>query len=183
MSRIGNKIINISEQVKVEKNNQSLIVRGPKGELVVPVHPKIEVEIAEDTISVKRRNNDRLSRSLHGLTRTLIANAVNGVLEGFEKKLEFKGVGYRAAVEGNVLTLNVGFSHPVKFEAPDGITITTAKNQIIVSGINKEVVGEVAAKIRDIRKPEPYKGKGIRYIDEHIRRKAGKTAKTGGSNA
>lgn len=183
MSRIGNKIINLTESVKVEKSADLLKVVGPKGELVVKIHPKIDVEIADGTISVKRRSNDRLSRSLHGLTRTLIANAIEGVINGFEKKLEFKGVGFRAAVEANKLTLNVGFSHPVIFEAPEGIAISVVKSQITVSGISKELVGEVAAKIRDIKKPEPYKGKGIRYIDEHVRRKAGKTAKTGGSNA
>lgn len=183
MSRIGNKIINFNETVKIEKADRGLSVTGPKGKLHVDVHPKIDVELTSDTVSVKRRNNDRFSRSLHGLTRTLIANAIVGVTEGFEKKLEFKGVGFRAAVENNILTLHVGFSHPVLFEAPEGITISVVKSQITVAGISKQIVGEVAAKIRDIKKPEPYKGKGIRYIDEHVRRKAGKTAKTGGSNA
>lgn len=183
MSRIGNKIINFNETVKIEKVVRGLSVVGPKGQLHVDIHPKIDVEVSSDTIVVRRRNNDRLSRSLHGLTRTLIANAIVGVTEGYEKKLEFKGVGFRAAVENNILTLHVGFSHPVVFEAPEGITLATAKSQITVSGISKQIVGEVAAKIRDIKKPEPYKGKGIRYIDEHVRRKAGKTAKTGGTNA
>lgn len=177
MSRIGKKIIIIPEGTVVNIDNHNISVKGPKGELSLDAHSKVNVKISEGQIKVERVVNDKLARSVHGLTRTLIMNMIEGVNKGYEKKLELKGVGYRASVQGNKLTLLVGYSHPVIVEAPEGISFQVQKNIIIISGINKELVGETAAKIRKIRKPEPYKGKGIKYIDEVIRRKAGKTAK------
>jgi len=180
MSRIGNKPVTIKEGVKVNLNNNVLEVSGPKGVVEVKIHTKILVEVREgEKIIVKRKSNDRLSRSLHGLVRTLINNAINGVTEGFEKKLEIKGVGYRAALEKNELVLSVGFSHLVRFKIPENIEVKVVKNIITVSGIDKQLVGEVASKIRDIKKPEPYKGKGIRYMNEYVIRKVGKAVKTG----
>jgi large subunit ribosomal protein L6 len=177
MSRIGKKIIIIPEGVNVSINNQNILVKGPKGELSLEAHNKINVKSNDGQIKVERATNDKLARSVHGLTRTLIMNMIEGVSKGYEKKLELKGVGYRASVQGSKLTLLVGYSHPVIVDAPEGISFQVQKNIIVISGINKELVGETAAKIRKIRKPEPYKGKGIKYIDEVIRRKPGKTAK------
>ena len=178
MSRIGKLPIAIPEGVEVTINGQVVTAKGPLGTEVVEVRPEITVKKEENTIVVTRANDDRKSRSLHGLSRTLVANAVNGVKNGFEKKLEIVGVGYRAAMEGNTLNLALGYSHPVAIVAPEGIKIVVEANtKITVSGANKQAVGDVAAEIRSKRPPEVYKGKGIKYAGEYIRRKAGKTGK------
>ena len=178
MSRIGKLPIAIPEGVEVTINGQVVTAKGPLGTEVVDVRPEITVTKEENTLVVTRANDDRKSRSLHGLSRTLVANAVNGVKNGFEKKLEIVGVGYRAAMEGNTLNLALGYSHPVAIVAPEGIKIVVEANtKITVSGSNKQTVGDVAAEIRSKRPPEVYKGKGIKYAGEYIRRKAGKTGK------
>ena len=177
MSRIGRKPINIPAGVTVSVNEGVVTVKGPKGELTQKVHPNMTVEINGDVVEVKRPNDDKLNRSLHGLTRSLIHNMVIGVTEGYKKELEVNGVGYRASKAGKVLTLNLGYSHPVEMEDPEGLESKVDGNKIIVSGIDKEKVGQYAAEIRDKRRPEPYKGKGIKYADEVIRRKVGKTGK------
>lgn len=180
MSRIGRKTITIPNGVEVTVNGLDLSAKGKLGSLTVKGHPKIEYKIYENIISVERHGNDILARSLHGLYRSLVQNAVQGVESGFSKKLEMNGVGYRATANGQNLELAVGFSHPVKIIAPEGINFSVERNtNITVSGIDKQAVGEIAAKIRKVRPPEPYKGKGIKYADEIIKRKAGKTAKTG----
>ncbi len=180
MSRIGRKPIDIPEKVTVEigKNNK-VTVKGPKGELTRTFHPDMTIEIKDGQILVSRPTDQRHHRSLHGLTRALLANMVTGVSQGFEKELEMVGVGYRAILKGNALDLSLGFSHPVVIEPPEGITFEVAKNgrSFTVKGIDKELVGEVAAKIRALRPPEPYKGKGIRYRGEYVRMKAGKAGK------
>ena len=178
MSRIGRMPIAIPAGVTVEvAENNKVTVKGPKGTLerVLPSEMEIKVEGAE--IAVSRPNDLKKMKSLHGLTRTLINNMVVGVTEGYEKKLEINGVGYRAAKAGKKLTLNLGYSHPVEMTDPEGIETTLDNNIIIVKGIDKEKVGQFAAEIRDKRRPEPYKGKGIKYVDETIRRKVGKTGK------
>ena len=178
MSRIGKLPIAIPEGVEVTINGQVVTAKGPLGTEVVNVRPEITVTKEENTVVVTRANDDRKSRSLHGLSRTLVANAINGVKNGFEKKLEIVGVGYRAAMEGNTLNLALGYSHPVAIVAPEGIKIVVEANtKITVSGSNKQAVGDVAAEIRSKRPPEVYKGKGIKYVGEYIRRKAGKTGK------
>ena len=181
MSRIGRMPIAVPAGVTVEiAENNKVTVKGPKGTLerVLPAEMDIKMEGSE--IVVSRPNDLKKMKSLHGLTRTLIHNMVIGVTEGYEKKLEINGVGYRAAKQGNKLALTLGFSHPVEMEAPAGITIEVpAPNKIVVSGADKEVVGAVAADIRKWRKPEPYKGKGIRYEGEVVRRKAGKAGAKG----
>ena len=179
MSRIGRMPIAIPAGVTVtiaEKNVVS--VKGPKGELVRELPVEMEIKEEEGKIIVTRPNDLKRMKSLHGLTRTLIANMITGVTAGYEKKLEINGVGYRASKAGKKLTLNLGYSHPVEMEDPDGIeTVLDGQNKITVKGINKEQVGQYAAEIRDKRRPEPYKGKGIKYADEVIRRKVGKTGK------
>ena len=179
MSRIGRMPIAIPAGVTVEvAENNKVTVKGPKGTLerVLPSEMDIKVEGAE--VLVSRPNDLKKMKSLHGLTRTLINNMVVGVTQGYEKKLEVNGVGYRAAKQGKKLTLNLGYSHPVEMQDPDGIeTVLDGQNIIIVKGIDKEKVGQFAAEIRDKRRPEPYKGKGIKYVDETIRRKVGKTGK------
>ncbi len=178
MSRIGRKPIVIPAGVEVKVDGQTVTVTGPKGTLTQKVHNGIGLEMDGNVLTVTRPNDDREYRSLHGLTRTLINNMVIGVTEGYEKKLEVNGVGYRAAKQGKKLTLNLGYSHPVEMEDPEGIeSVVEGQNIIIVKGIDKEKVGQFAAEIRDKRRPEPYKGKGIKYADEHIRRKVGKTGK------
>ncbi len=180
MSRIGKLPIAIPSGVTVEKRDGNLIVvKGPKGELSFTIHKKITVEIADGTVTIKRGKEEQLDRSMHGLSRTLIANMVHGVTKGFSKQLEIQGVGYRANMQGSKLVLSLGFSHPVEFQPPAGIQISIdqeKKNILTVSGADKQLVGEVAAKIRSYRKPEPYKGKGIRYLGEYVARKAGKAA-------
>ena len=178
MSRIGRMPIAIPAGVTVDvAENNKVTVKGPKGELsrVLPSEMEIKVEGAE--IAVLRPNDLKKMKSLHGLTRTLINNMVIGVTDGYEKKLEVNGVGYRAQKSGKKLTLNLGYSHPVEMEDPEGIETAVDGNVIVVKGIDKEKVGQFAAEIRDKRRPEPYKGKGIKYVDETIRRKVGKTGK------
>ena len=178
MSRIGKEPISIPSDVQVSIEGRSVGVTGPKGSLDLDLPGEINVRQEDGTVLVERPNDDRKNKALHGLTRSLINNMVIGVSEGFKKELEIVGVGYRAAKSGDGLELQLGFSHPVKVKAPDGITFDVPEpTQIIVSGINKEVVGQVAADIRSYRKPEPYKGKGIRYAGEYVARKAGKAAK------
>lgn len=179
MSRIGKLKIAVPSNVEIKLNDGKLNAKGPKGELSIDVHPAITVSVEDGMISVIRNNDEKLTRSLHGLTRSLINNMVEGVTKGFEKKLEILGVGYRAQVQGTKLILSLGYSHPVEYPAPAGITITIdeeKKNILIVKGIDKQKVGQVSAEIREFKKPEPYKGKGIRYLGEYVRRKAGKSA-------
>ncbi len=182
MSRIGKLPVPLTSKVDFSIGADNLItVKGEKGTSTLQVHPNISIEKTESEVLVKRMNDEKQNRALHGLFRALINNMVVGVTDGYTKKLEIVGVGYRAAINGDVLELNLGYSHPIFFVAPEGITIEvdtkTSKNAIIViSGIDKELVGQVSAKIRSFRKPEPYKGKGIRYVGEQIRRKAGKSA-------
>ena len=180
MSRVGRMPIEIPAGVTVTQNENTLTVKGAKGELTRTFHPDINITVENNVITVTRPSDGKEHRSLHGLTRALVANMVTGVHEGFTKTLEINGVGYRAAKQGNKLALTLGFSHPVEMEAPAGITIDVpAPNKIVVSGADKEVVGAVAADIRKWRKPEPYKGKGIRYEGEVVRRKAGKAGAKG----
>ena len=181
MSRIGRRPIPIPPEVEVSVEGTRVTVTGPRGTLEQTFHPDMRIRLEDGQLRVERPTNERLHRSLHGLTRTLIANMVDGVTRGFEKRLEIVGVGYRAALKGTDLELAVGYSHPVTYPAPPGIEFEVpAPTRITVRGIDKQLVGEVAAEIRKIRKPEPYKGKGIRYEGEHVRKKAGKAAKGGG---
>lgn len=178
MSRIGLKPIEIPEGVEVKIENNTVHVKGPKGELSKTFSEKMKINLDDKVITVEREDDDKESRSLHGTTRSLIQNMVIGVSQGFQKELEIIGVGYRAQKQGNKLVVNAGYSHPVEIEPEENIEIEVPKNtEIIVKGIDKERVGAVAANIRAIRKPEPYKGKGIRYKGEYVRRKEGKTAK------
>jgi large subunit ribosomal protein L6 len=176
MSRIGKKSIIIPHGVTVAKNGSLLSVQGEKGKLARTLIPEIDVEITNGVLTVKPVGTSRKTPALWGLYRALIQNMIDGVAKGFEKRLAIEGVGYRAALDGNNLTLALGFSHPVKFSAPEGIAFLVEKNTIIIKGIDKELVGETAAKIRHLKPPEPYKGKGIRYAGEVVRRKAGKKA-------
>ena len=179
MSRIGRMPITIPAGVKVElADDNTITVKGAKETLTRTLHPDMKVEIEGDTITIVRPSDNKMHRSLHGLTRTLVNNMIIGVTDGFTKVLEINGVGYRAAKSGNKLTLSLGYSHPVEMTDPEGIeTVLEGQNVIIVKGIDKEKVGQFAAEIRDKRRPEPYKGKGIKYADETIRRKVGKTGK------
>jgi len=186
MSRIGKQPVSIPQGVTAEISGNSIKIKGPKGELKRDIPSQIKVEQKDSTFVVTRKDDTKFSRSLHGLYRALIANMVEGVSQGYVRKLEIVGVGFKFKPNGNKLNLNVGFSHPVDFVAPQGITFEEnkdEKNVIIIKGIDKEVIGEVAAKIRAIKPPEPYKGKGIRYFGEHIEKKAGKSAATGGKAA
>ena len=178
MSRIGNKPVQIPAGVEVAVNGNNVVVKGPKGQLELDVFEKLAINVEDNVLTVSRPDDERETRARHGLTRALIHNMVVGVSEGFKKELELRGVGYRAQMQGKKLVLNVGYSHPVEFEEEDGITYETpSATSIIVSGINKEEVGDCAARIRATRAPEPYKGKGIRYVGEFVRRKEGKTGK------
>lgn len=179
MSRIGKQPVKIPSGVAIEINDHSVSVKGPKGELKKDFHKNVKIEVIGEEIVVTRKDNNKETRALHGLTRNLLMNMVEGVTKGFEKKLEIIGVGYRAQPAKNKITLSLGYSHPVEYIAPHDIEFTAdeeKKNIITIKGIDKQMVGEVAAKIRSYRKPEPYKGKGIKYIDEIIPRKAGKAA-------
>jgi large subunit ribosomal protein L6 len=177
VSRIGRKPIEIPKGVSITKNGVSIKVKGPKGELESKLHSNIGIEIKDNEVIVTRPDDTKENKALHGLTRALIQNMVDGVVNAYTKTLDVIGVGYRAELKGKNLLLSIGYSHPVYFIPPDGVTIQTpAQTQIVVSGIDKQLVGLVAAKIRSIRKPEPYKGKGIKYSDEQIQRKAGKAA-------
>ena len=179
MSKVGKQPINIPQEVNVQMAHSRVTVTGPMGSLFVDIRPEINVEILEDQVKVSRKNETKLAKSLHGLTRTIIANMIRGVTEGHQKILEIVGTGYKATKDQEKLILNVGYSHPVVLEKIDGIEYETRDNKIIISGIDKVLVGETAARVRRIRPPEPYKGKGIKYLDETIRRKTGKAAKTG----
>ena len=174
MSRVGNQPIPVPGNVTVEIGDGRLSIKGPKGELSRQVPRQISIRRDDGALRVERASDEPTQRSLHGLTRSLIANMVTGVTTGFSRRLEVNGVGYRAAVSGGNLVLQVGFSHPVLYPAPPGITFAVQANAITISGADKELVGEVAAQIRRVRPPEPYKGKGIKYAEEVIRRKAGK---------
>jgi large subunit ribosomal protein L6 len=178
MSRVGKKPIEIPAGVTVTVNNNTVIVRGPKGELSRAFNPDIEIKVEENVVTITRPSDAKEHRALHGTTRAVIANMVEGVSNGFSRGLELIGVGYRASKQGNKLVLNVGYSHPVEIEPETGIEIEVPANtRIIVKGIDKERVGALAANIRGVRPPEPYKGKGIRYEGEFVRRKEGKTGK------
>jgi large subunit ribosomal protein L6 len=178
MSRIGNKPITVPEGVEVKLDGQKITVKGPKGTLEKDINKNIAVKLENNVITVTRPNDEKENRSLHGLTRTLINNMIQGVSNEYTKQLEINGVGYRAAKQGNTLVLTLGYSHPVKMEEPAGITYEVPNpNSVIVRGIDKELVGQMAAEVRKQRLPEPYRGKGIKYVDEHIRRKEGKTGK------
>ncbi len=178
MSRIGRLPIDVPAGVTIDLDGQQITVKGPKGELVHQVPAPIEVKLEDGQLLVTRPDDERDSRSLHGLTRTLISNNIVGVTEGYTKGLEVVGTGYRVAAKGESIEFALGFSHPVVFDPPAGITFTVEGNtKLTVSGIDKQAVGEVAAQIRKLRKPEPYKGKGVRYAGEVVRRKAGKSGK------
>jgi large subunit ribosomal protein L6 len=177
MSRIGKKPISVPEGVTIEIKPGLVSVKGPKGELSQTVSPQMKVTQSNGDLTVERPSDRGEHRALHGLTRSLIANMVEGVTQGFEKRLEIQGVGYRARLQGKALELSVGYSHPVSVGAPEGIDFEVpVPTQIVVRGIDKQLVGEIAARIRRSRPPEPYKGKGIRYAGEHVRRKVGKRA-------
>ena len=178
MSRIGKRPITIPAKVQVTIDGSHIAVKGLKGELSRSLPAAVNVQQDGETLLVNRQDESRTSRQLHGLSRTLVANMVEGVSQGFQRRLEIQGVGYRAQVQGRNLTLNVGYSHPVQIEPPEGVELVVENNtNVIVSGFNKELVGNTAAKIRSVRPPEPYKGKGIRYAGEVVRRKAGKAGK------
>ena len=178
MSRIGRKPIVVPAGVEVKLDGNHISVKGPKGSLDSLIHPLISVEMKDGELNVTRPNDGKEARSLHGLTRTLVANMVQGVTEGFKKELEIVGIGYRAAKKGNNLEMNIGYSHPVVMEEKNGITIEVPEpTKIVVNGIDKQAVGQFAAEIREKRPPEPYKGKGIRYAGEFVARKEGKAGK------
>lgn len=177
MSRIGKKPISIPDGVTVRVTDNTISVKGPKGELERVLHDDIGLEIREKEVMVAPRRETKKTNALWGLSRSLVANMIEGVVNGFKKELEFEGIGFRVSIDGNnSLQMQLGFSHPVRFKAPEGIIFNVEKNIITVSGINKELVGETAASVRALKPPEPYKGKGIRYRDEVIIRKAGKKA-------
>ncbi len=178
MSRIGKRPIPLPKKVTVDIKGQHIAVKGPKGSLEFELPSKVTVNQDGETILVQREDESRTARERHGLCRTLVSNMIEGVSNGFEKRLSIQGVGYRAQAQGSKLTLNVGYSKPVEMTMPKGIDVKVENNtQVIVSGIDKEIVGNIAAKIRAVRPPEPYKGKGIRYLNEFVRRKAGKAGK------
>ena len=179
MSRVGNSIITIPEGVKIENNTQHLLVTGPNGKLSVDICEEVNIKIEDNNLSVSRNAEDKVSRAMHGTTRQLISNAVEGVTNGFSKHLEIIGVGYNAKSQNNRVILQLGFSHDIIFDLPEGIEAVAQKGELEIKGIDKQLVGQVAAKIRSLRKPEPYKGKGVRYKDEYVRSKQGKTV--GGS--
>lgn len=177
MSRIGYKPVEIPKGVDLRLEGRTIHVKGPKGNLSRELHPEMEVKVEEGVLTVDRPSDVARHKALHGLTRSLVANMVEGVTEGFEKKLEIQGVGYRVQKQGNGLVFHLGFSHPVNYDAPAGIELDApTPTEVVVRGADKQMVGQVAAEIRQIRPPEPYKGKGVRYAGEQVRRKAGKTA-------
>ena len=178
MSRIGNKVVVLPQGVEVKQNGNEITVKGPKGELTRTFSEDIKMNIEGNEVTLTRPNDSKEMKTIHGTTRAIFHNMVVGVSEGFQKALELIGVGYRAQLQGSKLVLNVGYSHPVEITAPAGITFEVPSNtQVVVKGISKEAVGEIAANIRGVRPPEPYKGKGIRYVGEYVRRKEGKTGK------
>ena len=174
MPRIGKKPIHIPKGVDIKLDRELLIVKGPKGELSRQVHPKVQIDMDGDQVSVSVPDNEKESKSLHGLFRVLVANMISGVTVGYKRDLEIVGVGYKAELEGRAVVFNLGYSHPVSFELPDGIDAKIEKAKITLSGIDKELLGTTAARIRGLREPEAYKGKGIRYANERVRRKTGK---------
>lgn len=176
MSRIGLKAISIPSGIKVNATQTAVTVEGPKGKLEIKLHPRVKVSIKDGQISVARSKDERLDKALHGFTRSTIQNMISGVTTGYEKNLAIEGVGFKAAVQGKTLQLALGFSHPINYVIPEGVKVEAAKpTQISVKGIDKALVGQVAADIRRFFEPEPYKGKGIRYVGEHVRKKQGKT--------
>lgn len=177
MSRIGKLPISIPSGVTITVDPDTITVQGPKGTLEQFTLPHVDVKVEDGVLTVVRKSDEKISRAQHGLMRSLINNMVTGVTKGFEKKLEVNGVGFRVGGGGQKVEMSLGFSHPVKYEAPQGVTLTVEKMTITVAGISKQQVGQVAAEIRALKKPEPYKGKGIKYADEQIRRKAGKAGK------
>ncbi len=178
MSRIGNKPILLPADVTVTVNNHTVSAKGPKGELSFDFDNSLEIVVEEKEVLVKRPSDSKWEKTIHGTTRALVHNMIVGVSQGFTKTLEINGVGYRAALQGKQLIVNAGYSHTCDFDIPEGLTVELPKNTIIkISGIDKQLVGQFAAEVRECRKPEPYKGKGIKYSDEHVRRKEGKTAK------
>ncbi len=177
MSRIGRKPVPLPKGVTAQMDGQRITVKGPKGEIGRTVHPELTLALEENAVIVRRPSDEHRHKALHGLTRTLIANMVEGVTKGFSKSLEIQGVGYKAEPKPFGVQLIVGFSHPVPYHAPQGIKISVENNVLVkVEGVDKELVGQVAAELRAVRPPEPYKGKGVRYVGEQVRRKAGKTA-------
>ena len=175
MSRVANNPIDVPSGVEVKISGQSVSVKGAKGEIGLDVHDQVEVVQEDATLKVAARGGDRRARALAGTTRALVSNMVTGVSQGFERRLQLQGVGYRAQAQGKKLNLQLGFSHPVEYELPEGIEVATpSQTEIVVSGINKQLVGQVSAEIRAFRPPEPYKGKGVRYADERVRRKEAK---------
>ena len=178
MSRIGNRELTVPSGVTVTNENGCITVKGPKGELSLTLNPNIDVKVEDNKVTVTRNSEIKTTKQMHGTTNALIKNMIIGVSEGYEKGLEIIGVGYRFNLKGNVLVINAGYSHPVELEVPEGLSLEAkGNNQVTVSGISKEKVGEFAAIIRKVREPEPYKGKGIRYVGEYVRRKEGKKAK------
>lgn len=177
MSRIGKLPIQVPSGVTITVDSDVITVVGSKGTLTVPHLSDVTVKVEDGVATVTRKDDERIAKAQHGLQRALLANAVEGVTKGFEKRLEVNGVGFRVGMSGNTLEMHLGFSHPVKYTPPQGVTVTNEKMTIVVSGIDKQQVGQVAAEIRSLKKPEPYKGKGIKYADEQILRKAGKTGK------
>jgi len=182
MSRVGKIPVAIPDGVNVALDGRTLTVKGPKGELRLSLHDRVEVTVEAGAVTVTVKSPDeKRDRALWGLFRVLVANTIEGVTKGFQKQLEVKGVGYRAAVAGQNLEFNLGYSHPIQFPLPPGVTAAVEKNIITLSGADKQLVGETAATIRRLRSPEPYKGKGIRYVGEHVRQKAGKVVKAAGA--
>tara|TARA_B100000214_G_scaffold364445_1_gene331079 strand:+ start:801 stop:1343 length:543 start_codon:yes stop_codon:yes gene_type:complete len=179
MSRVGNRLINIPDGVSLESNENHLMVKGPNGNLMVGLCDEVSVNIEEKTMSLSRKSEDKAAKSMHGTTRQLIFNAIEGVTNGFSKHLEIIGVGFNVKAQNNRLIFQLGFSHDIVFDLPEGIEAVTQKTSLEIKGADKQLVGQVAAKIRSLKKPEPYKGKGIRYKDEYVRSKQGKTV--GGS--
>jgi large subunit ribosomal protein L6 len=176
MSRIGRKPVTVPKGVTLQVQGNTVAVKGPRGELRRSLHPEMQIALANDQFTVTRPSEEKRHKALHGLTRTLVQNMVEGVSKGFSKSLEIQGVGYKAEAKPYGVNLIVGYSHPVKYEAPKGIKITVDNNTMVkIEGADKELVGQVAAELRSVRPPEPYKGKGIRYVGEQVRRKAGKT--------
>jgi large subunit ribosomal protein L6 len=180
MSRVGRKVIPIPKAVKVQIGAQALQIEGPKGKLTTPVPPGISFKLEDGELAASRTNDERQQRAFHGLARALASNAVKGVTEGFSRELDIVGVGYKATVEGNKVVFALGYSHPVVYPIPDGIKVAVEKQtRITVTGIDRQKVGQVAAEIRSLRKPDPYKQKGIRYVGEVLKKKAGKAGATG----
>lgn len=176
MSRVGKQPIAVPEKIKLTYENRVLTVQGQKGTLSRPIHPAVVLQIADGNVQITPLKDDKNSRALQGLTRSLVNNMITGVNTGFERVLEIKGIGYRAEVKGNAIVLNLGYSHPINFALPEGISATVDRNNVVkLTGIDKEKLGQTAASIRQLRPPEPYKGKGIKFAEEYVRRKAGKT--------